>query len=89
MTELLGIIGTLLLVSSGIPTAYRTYKAGKSIGTPISIAWMVVLGLKFMFAYLYFQYGFNLLIAGSYLIQILSWEVIIYYHYKGLNYGTN
>jgi hypothetical protein len=81
--KLLGIIGGILFCCCGVPAAYKTFIAKKSIGTPVSIAWMIALGSIFMYAYLILTYGFDVILTLNYSIEAISWLTIVYYHYKG------
>lgn len=81
ITKILGLLGGFCFGYCGIPASYATIKAKKSIGTPISIAWMIFLGSIFMYSYLFRTYGFDLLLTFNYGIEALSWGIIVYYHY--------
>ena len=80
-TSLLGILGGFAFAYCGIPAAIATYKAKKSVGTPIFVAIMIILGSIFMYSYLLLSYGFDLLLAINYLVQLCSWGLIAYYHF--------
>jgi len=81
ITKLLGVLGGFCFGYCGVPAAYQTFKAGKSVGTPVSIAWMIFLGAIFMYSYLFLNYGFDLILTINYLVEALSWGLIVYYHY--------
>lgn len=81
LLSLLGLIGGFCFSYCGVPSAYKTFRARKSIGSPIFVAWMIVLGSIFMYSYLIGMYGFDLLLAFNYGIQTVSWSIIVYYHY--------
>ena len=81
--KMVGIIGGCLFAYCGVPTAYMTIKAGKSIGTPVTIAWSIAVGALCMYSYLYLTYGFDLLLAINYSIEFGSWAAIVFYHYRG------
>ena len=80
--QLLGIFGGFCFAYCGVPTAWATVKAGKSLGTPLSVAWMIFLGALTMFTYLYLRYGFNWILTLNYVIEAISWGVVVFYHYK-------
>jgi hypothetical protein len=82
ITKLFGLIGGLCFAYCGVPAAYKTVKAGKSIGTPISIAWMITIGAVAMYSYLLLTYGFDTLLAINYFVEAASWGTIVWYHYK-------
>lgn len=88
-TKLLGILGGLFFAYCGVPTAYATIKTGKSIGTPVSVAWMIVLGSILMYVYLYRSYGFDAILTFNYLVEAGSWGVVVFYHYKGADRGRH
>lgn len=81
MTKLLGLLGGICFGYCGVPTSYSTIKQGRSVGTPISIAWMILLGSIFMYSYLALMYGFDLILTVNYSIEAISWGIIVYYHY--------
>lgn len=87
ITKLLGILGGIFFAYCGVPASYATVKAGKSIGTPVSIAWMICLGAILMYLYLYRSYGFDLILTVNYLVEAGSWGTIVYYHYFGKKNG--
>jgi hypothetical protein len=80
--NLLAILGGFCFAYCGCPAAYATYKAGKSVGTPISVAIMITAGSVFMYFYLLLTYGFNPLLTVNYIVETVSWGVITYYHYR-------
>jgi hypothetical protein len=82
LIKLLGIIGGFCFAYCGVPAAYHTIKAGKSIGTPISIAWMITIGAIAMYLYLLCTYGFDTILTINYSVETLSWAIIVVYHYK-------
>lgn len=79
---LLGVIGGFCFAYCGVPAAFATLKAGRSIGTPVSIAWMIFTGSMFMYSYLLLRYGFDLILAINYAIEIFSWGILVVYHYR-------
>jgi hypothetical protein len=81
MIKLLGLLGGICFAYCGVPAAYVTARAGRSIGTPISIAWMIFLGAVFMYSYLTASYGFDAILTVNYSIEALSWALIVFYHY--------
>ena len=81
ITKILGIIGSACFAACGVPAALATYKAKKSIGTPISVALLIFFGSLAMYGYLLGTYGFDLLLTINYIIEALSWGLISYYHY--------
>lgn len=83
MTYILGLLGGACFAYCGVPTALATYRAKKSQGTPVSIAWMISLGSVFMYSYLIRSYGFDLILTLNYAVELVSWGTIVYFHYFG------
>jgi hypothetical protein len=77
----LAILGGACFAYCGVPAAIATVRAGKSVGTPISVAWAIFVGAIAMYGYLFLSYGFDLLIAINYVVEALSWGLIVSYHY--------
>jgi len=87
LTSLLGILGGICFAYCGVPAALATFKAKRSIGTPIFVALMIVLGSIFMYVYMTATYGLDLILTVNYAVQLLSWGLIVYYHYfPGVTY---
>lgn len=82
MLELLGLFGGFCFAYCGVPTMIRTIRAGKSIGTPADVAWFIFLGGVCMYSYLLLKFGFDIILAINYTIEIISWGVILLYHYR-------
>ena len=82
MISLLGIVAGAFFAYAAVPQALRTIKAGKHLGTPIDLAIVIFLGTILMAAYLFFSYGFNLILAVNYTVEAWSWGVLIWYWYK-------
>lgn len=81
ITKLLGFIGGVCFAACGVPAALATFKAKKSIGTPISVALYIFSGAIAMYFYLLLTYGFDLLLTANYLVEAGSWGLIAYYHF--------
>lgn len=81
MIKLLGLIGGFCFAYCGVPVAIASFSKGGSIGTPVSVAWMILVGAVAMYAYLYLSYGFDWLLAINYSVEALSWGVVLRYHY--------
>lgn len=80
--EALGLLGGACFAYCGVPAAWATVKKGRSIGTPVSVAWMITLGSVLMYAYLFMSYGFNTVLAINYTVEFLSWATLVWYHYR-------
>jgi hypothetical protein len=81
MINILALIGGFCFAYCGVLPAIATAKAGKSVGTPVAIAWMIVVGAVAMYFYLLAEYGFNFLLTINYFVEAASWAVIVFYHY--------
>lgn len=81
LTYVLGLLGGACFAYCGVPTAVQTYRAGKSVGTPVSVAWMISLGSLFMYSYLFRSYGFDLVLTINYAVELASWGTIVRFHY--------
>jgi hypothetical protein len=82
LVKVLGILGGLFFCYCGVPTCIRTVRAGKSLGTPVDIAWMILLGSIAMWLYMTCQYGMDIILSINYGIEALSWGIITWYHYN-------
>jgi len=80
--DVVGLIGGACFAYCGVPAAISTVKKGSSIGTPVSVAWMIVIGSIIMYGYLLARYGFNGVLAVNYGVEFLSWATIVWYHYR-------
>lgn len=81
MMTLVGLLGGLCFAYCGVPAAWKTWRSGHSLGTPISIAWMIVTGSILMYAYLTVLHGFNPVLTVNYSVEAISWAVVIWFHY--------
>lgn len=82
MIEAVGLIGGAFFAYAAVPAAYKTVRAGKSLGTPVDIALMILAGTVTLYAYLFFKYGFDPVLTFNYGVEAVSWAVIVYYHFK-------
>lgn len=81
MIKLLGILGGLFFSYCGVPAAWATFKAKRSVGVPIGTAWMIVLGGICMYSYMTLSYGLDWILTINYAVEVASWAVIVWYHY--------
>jgi hypothetical protein len=79
--NVLGVVAGLCFALCGVPAAWATIRAGRSVGTPISTAWLILGGSISMFSGLFLLYGFNAILTANYAVEIASWAVITYFHY--------
>lgn len=77
----LGIIGGICFAWCGVPAAWSTFKAGRSIGTPVTVAWLILVGAVAMYLYLLATYGLNWLLTVNYSVEAASWAVVVWFHY--------
>ena len=85
MLELIGLLGGICFAYAGVPSAYLTVKAGKSIGVPINMAILIFMGTILLYCYLYLKFGFDWVLTLNYSVEAISWAVIIKYHYFPVN----
>ncbi len=76
MLSLIGLIGGFFFAYAAVPQTIKTIKAGKHLGTPVSIATAIILGTIFMYVYLYQTYGFNWVITINYIVELVSWVIL-------------
>jgi len=82
LLSIIGLLGGFCFAYCGVPAAWATIRAGKSIGTPVTIAWMIAAGTILMYTYLFTLYGFNPVLTVNYAVEGLSWTIIVWYHYN-------
>jgi hypothetical protein len=79
--DVIGSAGALLFAASCGPLAWKTWKAGRSLGTPTDVVWSFC-GATFLFTlYLALKVG---CIQGPTVIsfsELISWLVILWYQY--------
>ena len=61
------------------PTAIKTIRAKKSLGTPVDLSAVVLAGTVVSYFYLLFSYGFDWLITVNYGAGAVSWSVLLLY----------
>lgn len=81
MIELIGLLGGACFAYAAVPSALLVLKAGKNIGIPINMAWLIFGGTIFLYTYLFGKHGFDWIITLNYSVEALSWFTIIFYHY--------
>ena len=79
--NIFAIIGGGLFALAAAPAAWKTWKRGASIGTPVTIAWQISGGCISLYIYLLHKYGFDPLLALTYGVETFTWGVILWYHY--------
>jgi hypothetical protein len=81
LIKLLGLLGGSFFTYCGIPVAWATFRAGRSIGTPIVLGWCIPAGVICTYAYIILTYGFDTVITVNDSIEFMSWTTILFYHY--------
>jgi hypothetical protein len=81
LLKTIGLIGGFCFAYAALPASIATCKAGKSIGTPLSLAWLVLLGTIFMYIYLTVSHGLDWVITVNYAAEAITWLIILWYHY--------
>lgn len=82
MIQLLGIAGNIAFGWACIPTAWATMKAGHSIGTPIGLAWNIFLACCLFYGYTLLQYTYDPILWICGLVEITSYGIVIWFHYR-------
>lgn len=81
LTNATGLIGGLFFAFAAVPTALATIKAGRSVGTPASIAWQITCGCILLYCYLTAKNGFDPILTLTYGVETASWVSILWFHY--------
>ncbi len=82
LLSLIGLLGGFCFAYCGVPAAWATWRAGRSVGTPVAVAWMIAAGGVLMYTYLTALHGFDAILTVNYAVEVLSWLVVIWYHYR-------
>jgi hypothetical protein len=64
-----------------VPTAIQTIRKGKSIGTPIGLAWNIWIACMFFYGYTILAYTQDPLVWVCGVIEIACYSGVIWYHY--------
>lgn len=78
----LGLVAGSLFAYAAVPSAIRTVRAGKHLGTPLDIIAAITGGTVLMYAYLVTTYGWNWVLALNYGIECASWSVLLFYRLR-------
>lgn len=81
MFELIGIIGGALFAAGCIPMAFKTWKLGRDLGTPLETQWLLFLACMFYSVYLFGEFGYTHLPFWFLAIEVLCWGIAVWYHY--------
>lgn len=63
----------------GVPAAWRSYRAGNAGVIPVSTPALISFGALGMYIYLLGTYGWNFLLFIGYLVEFISWIVVLYF----------
>lgn len=82
---LLGLVGSVCFAFAATPTALECARAGRNVGAPRSIAWLIFTGLVLVYLYLVLKFfvvsGIDWVLTATYLVEALSWGTILFYTY--------
>lgn len=81
MIWLLGILGNIAFAYACVPTAWATFKAGKSVGTPVALAWNILIACVLFYSYVLLQHGMDWLVLTCCLIELGAYGIVIWFHY--------
>lgn len=81
LLKVFGVIGNILFGVAAWPAAWRTLRAGHSIGTPVSLAWTIELACFTFYAYVLGTYGADPLVVTTFLTETTAWSILLWYHY--------
>ncbi len=76
----LGTVGAVLFATACVPMAWKTFKLGRDIGTPLSTIWTFVLATLLFGIYLVGTIGLNVP-TGMVVIEFFCWSLALWYHY--------
>lgn len=76
-----GILGGLAFAFAAVPAAFATWRASRSLGTPVTIAWAIFAGCICLYVYLTGTHGFDPILTAAYGVETASWSVILWFHY--------
>lgn len=80
LVSLLGGAAGIGFAMCGVPAARASWKIGAAVA-PKSTAWLIFGSGLAMYLYLFLTYGFNLLLTVNYFVEVVSWGVVLKYHY--------
>lgn len=81
LIDAIGTAGSLMFAASCTPLAWKTWKAGKALGTPRDTVWMFTGATVLFTTYLALKVGAlqgPTLISGS---EAVAWLVVLWYEY--------
>lgn len=81
MIEIIGIIGGALFAAGCIPMAWRTYHAGRDVGTPLETQWLLFLACAVYSWYLFGAFGPEHIAFWFLVIEVACWGLALWYHY--------
>lgn len=90
--DICGVIGNVGFGVGCLPTAWRTARAGRSIGTPVSLAWTLSIACLTFYIYLLGTYGWSPFIGIIGAVETVSWTTVLWFHYfprEALSLGSS
>ena len=78
--ELIGLVGGAIFAVGCVPMAYKTWRAGRSLGTPLETQWLLFWGCVLYSIYLFGAFGMQLPFWFL-VIEVVSWGVALVYYY--------
>jgi hypothetical protein len=81
ITQSLGILAAACFAFCGVPAAVNSLVDGRS-QPPASVSAPIFIGACSMYYYITATFGFDLLLFGSYFVEIVSWGIILWYNLR-------
>lgn len=88
LLKLLGLLGGLIFAYAAVPSAVRTLRARRHLGTPVGISLAVFVGTVVMYSYLFLAHGFDWVLTVNYSVEAASWAVLLWYGLQDKTKGT-
>ncbi|GAC1590833.1 MAG: hypothetical protein NVS3B25_09650 [Hymenobacter sp.] len=79
MIETVGLLGGAFFAYAAVPSAVRTVRAGRSLGTPLDLCLSILIGLGLLYAYLTVVRGFDWVLTLTYSVEATAWLVLLFY----------
>lgn len=77
----LGTLGNVAFAWACLPTAIATVRAGKSIGTPVGLAWNILIACLLFYGYMLLAYGLDPFLLACSCMETVAYGIVIWYHY--------
>lgn len=79
--NIIGYIGSLVLIVSAFPQVYKCYKEGHAVGISAAMILMWILGMNLMLLYVCIVYPTSYVLIGNYLINVIISLILFKYKY--------